>query len=422
MFGSRKKLLTNFSSLTILQIANYIFPLILFPYLVRIFGPEKYGLISFAGAFVTYFSILTDFGFNFSATQSVSVNRENSKELSKIFGSVLIIKFFLFIIALLIFLIIVNVFSIFRKDLLIYYLSFPIVFGSVLFPLWFFQGKEEMKYIAYINIAAKSLFVIVVLSFINKPSDIYLYVFLNSCTFILIGFAGYYVACKLFEIKFEFPSIADLKKEFRKGWYLFLSSLSISLYTTTNTFILGLFAGNELLGYYSAADKMRMAVQGVFSNAGLALFPHTAKLFQKTRREGTVFVKKYLNIILPIAAAITVALFIASKQIVLIVLGSEYYGSNDVFRIILFLPVIILLSNIYGVQVMLNTGYDKEFTKIVFIAGIINVLLSFILVPVYFEIGTAISAVFAELLVTVLIYSFVKRKNILNGKCFQINL
>ncbi|HHI03288.1 MAG TPA: flippase, partial [candidate division Zixibacteria bacterium] len=78
------RLIENFFSLSILQGANYLLPLITLPYLVRVFGAEGYGQVMFAYSFIQYFVILTDYGFNLSATRSVSVNRENSAKISEI--------------------------------------------------------------------------------------------------------------------------------------------------------------------------------------------------------------------------------------------------------------------------------------------------------------------------------------------------
>src|SRR3989338_2300532 len=72
-----KALIENFFSLSLLQGLNYIFPLITFPYLVRILGPAKFGLVIFAQSFIWYFVLLTDYGFNFTANRSVSVNKNN---------------------------------------------------------------------------------------------------------------------------------------------------------------------------------------------------------------------------------------------------------------------------------------------------------------------------------------------------------
>ncbi|NNG27427.1 MAG: oligosaccharide flippase family protein, partial [Ignavibacteriaceae bacterium] len=70
-----KKIIHNFTSLSVLQAANYLFPLIILPYVVRVLGPEKYGLVQFAAALNIYFLIICDYGFNLSGTRAVSGNR-----------------------------------------------------------------------------------------------------------------------------------------------------------------------------------------------------------------------------------------------------------------------------------------------------------------------------------------------------------
>ena len=76
------KLIENFISLNILQIINYIIPLITFPYISRVLGANKFGLVYFALSLAQYFIVLTDFGFNASGVIEISKNREDNTKLS----------------------------------------------------------------------------------------------------------------------------------------------------------------------------------------------------------------------------------------------------------------------------------------------------------------------------------------------------
>ncbi len=413
MFGLNKTLVQNFSSLTILQFSNYLFPIITFPYLVRVLGPEKFGLVNFAAAFVAYFNVFTDYGFNLSATKDISINRNNPNKVNEIFSTVLVIKLILSVVSLMVFSLLIFTIPRFSANSEIYFYSFLIVLGAVLFPGWFFQGMEKMKYITVTNVTVKIIWTILVFVLVRSADDVLLLVILNGASFILIGVLSLILLIGIFKVKFIPPSISEIKLQLINGWYLFVSTASITLYTTSNVFILGLFAGNEVVGYFAAADKIRIAVQGLFGNAGQTVFPHLSKMFAESKKEAIVFVKKYRNYSVTVAVILTLILFVLAKPVVLIVLGSGYEPSINVFRIILLLPLIILLSNIYGIQIMLNLNYKKEFSRIILSAGIVNLILSFILVPLYLEIGTAIAVVITETIVTAGMIAFVKRKKIL---------
>jgi len=415
IFAKNIVLFKNFSSLTILQFSNYLFPLITFPYLVRVLGPEKFGLVNFAAAFVAYFNILTDYGFNLSATQEISINRNNKQKINEIFSSVLLIKLTLFFISGVVYIFLVLSIPKFSSNSLIYIFSFMIVLGTVLFPVWFFQGMEEMKYITFINIAIKTVWVVSVFLLIHSAKDVLLLVILNGSSFILNGLISLAFLRIKFKIKFILPEISEIKSQLTEGWYIFVSTASITLYTTSNVFILGLFTNNTIVGYFSAADKIRTAAQGFFHNASQVIFPHLSKLFHESKTNAIKFIKNYLKLSVSVAIIVTIIMFILAKPIVLIVLGSNYLTSINVFRIIVFLPLIILLSNIYGVQIMLNLGYKKEFSRIILFAGIVNLILSVILVPLYFEIGTSVAVVITEIIVSAGMYNFVRKKNILAG-------
>lgn len=412
IISNNKVLVKNFTSLSLLQLANYIFPVITLPYLVRVLGPEKYGVINFAAAFSAYFVIITDYGFNLSATQEISVNRNDKEKVSEIFSSVLTIKIILFFLSSGIFFLIVNMFELFSNDAGLYSIMFIGVVGIVLFPLWVYQGVEQMKYILIINVAIRSVTVVSIFLLVKVENDYLLLAVIYTITQVMTGITGLFFAIRKFDLRYLFPSKVQLLEQLKKGWNLFLSSIWINLYTTSNVFILGLFAPNSVVGYYSAADKVRIAFQGILSSMSQSVFPYVNKLLAESYQKFLSFNRKLLKISVMIGIIISSSLFLFAEPIVKIVLGNEYSPSVIVLRIIAWLPLIIFLSNVFGIQTMLPLNYQKRFSQILFLAALINLMISFSIVPSYFEIGTAVSMLVTEIFVTLSFYIFIRMKRI----------
>lgn len=410
--SANRKLFENFTSLSILQFSNYLIPFITFPYLVRVLGPSKFGLINFAAAFTAYFGLITDYGFDLSGTRQISVHRDDREKISSIFSSVLTVKISLFLISSVFFFLLLFTFPKFRSDAAVYLLSYAALPGSVIFPVWYFKGTEKMKYLTVFNLAVKIMVMILIFSFVRDEADYYYVVAFNSAGSVLMGVFSLVFIVRRFEVKFALPSFSDILYQLKEGWYVFVSVLSVSLYTTSNIFILGLFADSRIVGYFAAADKIRSAALSFLDAAAQSVFPHVSLLFSRSRQSGLAFVRKLLRYTSIYTFVLCLAVFIFAEDIIRIVLGEAYGPSVPVLRIVAFLPFIISLSNIAGIQTMLNLNFKKPFALIIFCAGVLNLVLSFLLVPGYFQTGTAFSVLITETLISAAFFVFLAKKNI----------
>lgn len=408
-----KRVTDNIISLFGLQGFIYILPLITFPYLTRVLGPDKFGLVAFALAFIGYFQILTDYGFNLSATREISIYRDDKSKVSKIFSSVMASKFILMIISLAIMTLIVFSFDIFRNEWLLYFFTFGLVLGSLLLPTWFFQGMERMRYISILNILISVIYTVAIFIFVRNPSD-YLYVpLINSIGAIIIGTYSLSLVRRQFGVEFVKPSFNDIKHQMKEGWHLFLSTMAISLYTTSNRFILGLFAGNTIVGYYAVAETVGRALQGLVSPISQAIYPYFSKLQLDNRSKAIGQLKKILLIVGVLSFLVSILLVFCAPLIVELLAGPEFAASIPLLQILVFVVFAVGINTILGIQGLVAFGYQEKFSKIVIFAGILHIFLLLGLIFVLGSLGAAIAVVITELIICLIEYMVLRRLQIL---------
>ncbi len=406
----KKRLGDNFFSLSFLQGINHILALITLPYLVKVLGIENIGLLAFASSTIFYFQIFIDYGFNITATKEISIHRNNKLKLIEIFSAVMTIKIVLLVISF--FLLTVLVFSVdkFSKNTFVYFISFGTLVGQVLLPLWFFQGVERMKYITYVSILSKVVFAILIYVFVQEQNDFIIVPFLSSLGFLVAGIWALYLAVKDFEIKFEFQRIKTLLKYLNDGFYVFISRFYVSIYTNTNILLLGFFTNIVVVGYYSIAEKIVVAIGGIFEPANQTLYPYLAKIYNEDFHKFVFLIKKIAINFLLFGICLLILSAYFRYEILYIVTGQynlEVLQLLNIFLIrILLFPFGPLFSN-----ALIIMQKNSEFMKVMNY----TVLVDLILVPpsIYFygAVGLIFSFIFV-LLVHVLLLLFYLNKSI----------
>jgi PST family polysaccharide transporter len=411
-WGRNRGVLGNFMALSFVQASNYLVPVIILPYLFRVLGDSRYGLIEFARAVSIYFLTLTDYGFGLSATREVAVHREDADKVSEIFSAVMLLRFLFVVLSLVALVALVLGIPRLRSDWAVYLLAFGHVIGQWLLPTWLYQGLERMKLVAIVNIFARVLFIVSVFVFIGGPDD-YLYVpLLQSLMSIATGLVTLTVAFRAFALRFYIPPMAALVREFKNGWHIFLSRMATTLYTTSNTVILGMFAGDASVAYYSAGNKIVRAVQGLQIPLSQAIFPHIAKLASQSRQAALVFTSRVVWLVSIPTFFVSVGLFVAAAPIARLALGEEFAPGVPVIRILSLLPFIIGLGTLFGVQVMVNFGLKRAMTRILATAGFCNIVVALIVVVPLRHIGISATSLLIEASVTTAMFIVIRRNGI----------
>lgn len=401
LMSDRKRLLGNMASLFTLQGANYLLPLVTLPYLVRVLGPEKFGLIAFSQAFIQYFVVATDYGFNLSATREIAVHRDNPEKLGEIVSAVLTIKVALFLAGALILAALVASIPTFHAHWTLYLIVYLTVMGATFFPTWLFQGLERMKDITWMNMGARLITTACIFIFVQNTHDYLIAAGIQSVPVLLAAIPAWLVLRRKQDISWRIPSRESLHNQLNSGWHVFLSTAAINVYTSSNAFVLGLIAGPVAVGYFSAANKVVQAVQGLLTPVTQTLYPHISTLAAQSHEAALAFIRRILPYIAVVGLVFSSGLLVAAAPIVHLVLGDQYDASIPILQWLALLPFVIALSNVYGIQTMLTLGMNQTFSRILIASAALNALLIFPLSWRYAGMGAAMSMLITEIFVTV---------------------
>lgn len=397
--------------MVMLQGVNYILPLITIPYITRVITPESFGLISYAQAFIGYFTIIINYGFDFTATRQIASNRDNPNLISKVFNETIQAKVLLFLGTSLVFFPIVLFVPKINQNADIFYISYLINIGFVFMPTWFFQGIEKLNYIAVFNFIIKLIFTVLVFLFVKEAQD---YLFIPISTVVgqvVAGTISYIWALSVFKIKPFWGSLKPIIQALVKGFPVFASTIAVNLYTTTNLIVLGSLGTSAMVGYYSASSKLILIfVSAIMLPVGLTLFPFIGKKLASSVENGLVAIRKAAYLVGGATLILSLGIFFFSHTIVETIYGPSFKEAEASLKTLAFLPFIIGLNNIFGTQGLLNLKMDKAFLVVTTIGAVGSILLNFLLIPKMAEQGTAVAWLLTEIFITVSFFIILLKK------------
>jgi len=384
--------------LLVLQITNYILPLLLIPYLVRILGTEKFGLVMLAQSLCLFVTVIVDFGFSLSGTREIALYRDNKTKMSQIFIAIMFIKSALIIVAFFLLFVVVMAFERFSVDYEVYFLSFGIVIGQAIFPVWFFQGIEKMKFITIVNLLAKVIFTILVIVFVKSSIDYKQVPIYNSLGFIISGLLGFIVSVRY--ISFVPPPFKLIYQLLKETSPLFVANFATMLYTASNVLILGIFSNNALVGIYSSMEKLILAIKNIYTPIYQALFPWLSQQLDQKKIE---VIKKIRPFVLGLGILISLIIVLFAKQILEIIyddiLITEY---SLVLKILSFVAIFSGLNMLYvGLYFPAIKNYKLKM-GIQASGGILNITLALIFVNLFDIYGISISVLLTELFLLII--------------------
>ena len=398
-------------SLMFLQGVNYIMPVLVLPYLITVIGAEGFGIYSFALSVCQYLILIVDFGFNLSATKQIAIHKGDKEKVSKIFSDTVYAKLFLMLISLVLAfaLSMIPNFAIYRTAI---FVMFGMVIGHTLLYVFLFQGLDEIRWVSFFTAIAKFMVLPLTFIFVKGPEDLYIAVFLQGFVSVVAAIISLImIGTKKWVnlVRFSFNGMWSAIKD---ALPIFLSSAATSIYTVCFVLILGYFATSDIVGQYSASERiMRVLVLFAFTPIMQVFYPKVSRLARNNKLDAEKLYKKILYGVIGIMSLICVGIYILSYVIVPLA-GDDYMGTESIMRIMAFAPIFIGTGGVIGqiyILALSDNKYKKYFTNTYIMAAIIAIISIFIFIPTLKAQGAAIALLITEIFV-MFSFLFFKRK------------
>lgn len=387
----------NFIYSTLLTSANYIFPLITFPYVTRVLGAEYIGLCGFIDSIVNYFVLFSMMGMNILGIREVAKAKNDKVLLSKVFSSLFFLNFITT--AVMIFVLIIITFivpKLYENSDLMIIGGAKLLFNFLLIE-WLYKGIENFKYVTIRSIIIKVIYVISVLFLVNRREDYVIFFLLSALMVVVNAIVNLNYSRQVVRLTYKGLKIkAYVKPFFVLGVYCLLTSM----YTTFNVSFLGFVTTDVEVAYYTTASKLYGIIFSIYTAFSGVMLPRMSSLisegdFQKFKN----LVEKSYSFLLFMAVPLVIFSVFSAPGIILLIAGNGYEGAIMPMRIIMPMMIIIGFELILIEQMLMPMGKDKVILFNSVLGAFIGIILNILLVPTMGSVGSAIVKNSSELVV-----------------------
>jgi len=400
------------------QVVITVLPVLTTPYVARVLGLEANGIHSYTESIVTYFILFGTLGTSLYAVRKIAYVRENPIKLSKATVEILILKLFLMLVTLAVF---IPALCIKSKYSLIYRLHIINVVANALDISWFYQGVEDFKKVTLRNLLVKLLFVVSLFIFIKKPSDLPLYVLLILGSTLIGNMLMFIYLPKYVNLKIYSPlkPFSHLKESF----LLFIPQITNYVYALLDRSMLGWMTNTNNVGIYDQAQRLIRIITGVLQSLGYVMMAKISNLSSNSDIDSIKkYIRKSVNFTLFLAFPAFLGLIAVADDFIPFFLGKEYLEVIPTLKLLSVLLLTLSFNSILGVQILIPLKKEKMYTLATVSGAVTNVVINIIFIPRFGVTAACISSIVAEVAVFTISYigarKIISIKNLIKDNIF----
>lgn len=393
-----KKMTENAFFNIIYKLLNVLFPLITSAYVSRVLLAEGIGKVEYARNLSTIFVFIAAlgipaYGTKIIASSSISSDKES---VNKNFSELLLMLIMSSVVCFTIYISIVMLVDKYSQDSSLYLatgIQILLVSSNI---DWLYQGKEIYKYITYRSFVVKVCSIICIIIFVKTKDDYIIYALITS-----IAIAGNNIFNLIHSrkyVKFTLKGLS-LSKHLAPIIFLLLSTIAGELYSKIDVLMIGHYCSENNVGYYSNALKAVNTVLTAVTAITAVYLPRLSLLAKENRNKFSDLAHEGLKILTFITIPCSIGIILVSDTFVFTMFGKDFSPASMVLCILSPLIIIKGIGDLINYQVVISVGKEKYFLITTVSAAVINIIMNYILIPVYQQNGAAIASVVSELIV-----------------------
>jgi PST family polysaccharide transporter len=405
-----KRIIYNILNFVLFRFTNYLVPLLTIPYIMQKVGAGRFGILGFAQTIIIFLFIVVDYGIDISGVQIIAQNRHIKEKRDEHYCIIQSMRIILMMVCF----IFLNLLGVLWQEVRIHYLiylfSFIMIPARILQSIWFYTGMEEFRYLNYINFTARILYLAGIFIFIRSADDFFLVPAIEGVTLLTGGLVSLLIILNKFKVSLYFPGFGKISAGFRKGWHIFISNVSISLYRNANVFILGLIASKEVVGFYFAGEKLIKTLQTIFTPITQVFYPYISRKRVLDPLVALNLIKKMLYILGSITFILSTAIIFTADPIAFLLFKQASVPIANVIRISGYAIFFSMINYILGIIFMLNYGMKRYFSISTIIVGCLNIIICIPLCYLFKEQGAAVTYLVSEVILVIFFTYFISSK------------
>ena len=404
----KKSLSINALLNSIRQGLSVLFPLITYPYVLRVLGVINIGKANYSSSIVNYFVLFAMLGISTYAIREGSQKKDDQNNIECFVSEIFTINVLSSIVSFILLIITLHTVGKLHEYSILILIYSSNIFLKTFSVDWINNVYEDFLSITIRSIIVYIITIICLFVFVKKPEDVYVYAIISTMgnAFVCIWNQFY---CRKY-VKIKLTRHINFKKHIVPIGILFANALAISIYVNVDITMLGWIKGDYAVGIYSPAVKIYTIVKNLLASIYVVTLPRLSNFagnqdWNEYKRVNTELWGAFILLLLPSSFG----LLCLSPEITYILGGAQLHESTLVLRILSFSLIAAIFGGIVTACMNISLKREKDTLVATLISAGLNLILNLFFIPALSQNGAAITTLISELFV--LLFCFLRLKD-----------